>query len=169
MRFACAWGMAALLLAAVSAAHAAGVDAPATDASATSAPAEVKNTASALDIDLPRIPPTEPAQAQALFAVKAEAMLTLAASEPTVVDPVAMAFDEAGVLYVIEMRGYSEQDQQHLGRVRRLVDADHDGRFESSTVFAEGLSWPTAVCCYNGGVYVAAAPDVMLLRDTNGD
>ena len=78
--------------------------------------------------------------------------IELVAAEPLVVDPVAMAFDEQGGLFVVEMRDYSEQDKERLGRVRRLTDDDGDGRFDRSTVFVDGLSWPTAVAWYDGGV-----------------
>lgn len=118
---------------------------------------------------LSRIAPTEPEDAQRRFTMRPEVQFELVANEPLVVDPVAMAFDETGALYVVEMRDYSEQANDHLGRVRRLTDRDGDGVFDESSVFVEGLSWPTAVCCYDGGVYVAAAPDVVYLRDENGD
>jgi putative membrane-bound dehydrogenase-like protein len=41
--------------------------------------------------------------------------------------------------------------------------------YEKSTVFATNLAWPTAIFCYNGGVFVAATPDILFLKDTNGD
>lgn len=118
---------------------------------------------------LPQIAPTEPRDAQERFTLQPDVRFELVASEPQVFDPVAMAFDEAGALYVVEMRDYSEQANEHLGRVRRLADQDGDGVFDESTVFVDGLSWPTAVCCYRGGVFVAAAPDVLFLRDQDGD
>ncbi len=104
--------------------------------------------------DLPRIPPLSPEQAIKSFEVAPGFAIELVASEPTVVDPVAMAFDEDQRLYVVEMRGYSEQDADNLGRIRLLEDRDGDGFYESSRVFAEGLSWPTAIACYDGGVFV---------------
>lgn len=91
------------------------------------------------------------------------------AAEPLVVDPIAMAFDAAGALFVIEMRGYSEDGEKSLGRVRRLMDRDGDGRFDTSTVFLDGLSWPTAITCYDGGVFIAAAPDILYGKDVDGD
>jgi putative membrane-bound dehydrogenase-like protein len=120
-------------------------------------------------VSLARIPATEPAAAQRLFKVQPDVRFDLVASEPLVVDPVAMSFDESGALFVVEMRDYSEQAEEKLGRVRRLTDEDGDGVFDRSTIFAEGLSWPTAVFCYDGGVFVAAAPDVSFLRDVDGD
>src|SRR5258705_12037298 len=104
--------------------------------------------------DLPRMPPVEPADAIKTFQVREGFRIELVAAEPLVVDPVAMAFDEDGRLFVVEMRDYSERRQEKLGRIRLLEDTDGDGRFDKSTVFAEGLAWPTAVICWDGGVFV---------------
>jgi putative membrane-bound dehydrogenase-like protein len=119
--------------------------------------------------ELPRIPPTEPVAALETFRLHEGFRIEQVAAEPLVTDPVAMAFDEQGRLFVIEMRGYSEDAEQHLGVVRLLEDADGDGTFEKSTLFAEGLSWPTAVACYDGGVFVGAAPDIHYMKDTDHD
>ena len=118
---------------------------------------------------LPRIPPTEPDRVFATFKVKPGFRVELAAAEPHVRDPVALSFDEDGRMYVVEMRDYSERRDERLGEVRLLEDADNDGLFEKSWVFADGLPWPTAVICYDGGVFVAATPDILFLRDTDGD
>jgi putative membrane-bound dehydrogenase-like protein len=67
------------------------------------------------------------------------------------------------------MRDYSERRDERLGRIRLLEDTDGDGRFDKSTVFADDLPWPTAVICYDGGVFVGATPDIFFLKDTNGD
>jgi len=119
--------------------------------------------------EVPRIPATEPAEALSTFEVAPEFDLALAAHEPDVADPIAMTFDEAGRAWVIEMRGYSERREEALGRVRVLTDRDGDGRFDESTVFVDGLKWPTAILCYEGGVFVGATPDVYYFRDTDGD
>jgi putative membrane-bound dehydrogenase-like protein len=119
--------------------------------------------------DLPRIAPTPPEKALGTFKIKPGFKLEIAACEPQVVDPVALSFDENGRMFVIEMRDYSERRDERLGRVRLLEDTDNDGRFEKSTVFAEGLAWPTAVFCYGGGVFVAATPDIFFLKDIDGD
>jgi len=117
----------------------------------------------------PRVPATEPAAALATFEVAPGMTLELVAHEPDVVDPIAMAFDERGRAFVVEMRGYSERREDALGRVRLLEDTDADGRFDRSRVFADGLKWPTAVICYDGGVFVAATPDVWFFKDSDGD
>lgn len=118
---------------------------------------------------LPRLPPLEPPAALQSLRIIDGFEVQLAASEPLVTDPVAMAFDAHGRLYVVEMRGYSEQAADHLGRVRRLTDTNRDGQFDQATNFLEDLSWPTAVACYDGGVFVAVAPDLLYCKDTNND
>lgn len=119
--------------------------------------------------ELPRISPTEPAEALSTFAIHPDFCLQQVAAEPLVADPVALSFDEQGRLYIVEMRGYSEESEKHLGRIRLLEDTDGDGIFDASTVFLDGLSWPTALICYGGGVYVGAAPDILYCKDTDGD
>ena len=86
-----------------------------------------------------------------------------------------MAYDEDGRAYVVEMRDYPYPEEKNAeptefpGTVRLLEDADGDGKFDKSTVFADQLAWPTSVCCYKGGVFVAAAPDIWYFKDTDGD
>ncbi|HQU45022.1 MAG TPA: cytochrome C, partial [Pirellulales bacterium] len=119
--------------------------------------------------ELPRIPPVEPERALETFTVQPGYRVELVASEPLVNDPVAAAFDENGWLYVVEMRGYSEEADELLSRVRVLIDSDGDGRFDESLVFVDKLSWPTAIVCYDGGVFIADAPDILYCKDTDGD
>ncbi|HEV7282975.1 MAG TPA: PVC-type heme-binding CxxCH protein [Pirellulaceae bacterium] len=119
--------------------------------------------------ELPRLPRSSPNAALRSFRTLEGFRIELAAAEPLVASPVACAFDEFNRLYVVEMRDYSEQAEANLGRVRLLEDTDRDGRFDESHLFAEGLSWPTAVACWKGGVFVAAAPHIYYLRDCDGD
>lgn len=123
-------------------------------------------------VDLPRLKPTEPANAPKTFRLQDGFTLEPVVVEPQVASPVAAAYDEDGRLYVVEMRDYPEPHkpgERPLGRVRLLEDKNGDGVYESATVFADHLPWPTGVVCWDGGVYVTAAPDVWYLKDTNGD
>lgn len=119
--------------------------------------------------DLPRIPGMEPAQALNSFQLKDGFRLELAAREPQIADPVAIVFDENLRMFAVEMRGYSERREENISRIRLLEDRDGDGRYESSTVFAKGLGWPTALFYYDGGLFVADVKDILYFKDTNGD
>jgi putative membrane-bound dehydrogenase-like protein len=131
--------------------------------------------------DLPRVLPTPPDKAEATFRCLDGFRMQLLAAEPLVTDPVAMCYDEDGRAYVAEMNDYPYTDAKThqawnvnttdapIGKIRLLVDADGDGVFDKSTVFAEGLSWPTGVAPYKGGVFVCATPDVWYFKDTDGD
>jgi len=89
------------------------------------------------------------------------------AAEPQVVSPVAMAWDAAGFLFVAEMRDYPNAGDG--GTIRRLQDRDGDGRYETATVYAQGLPFPNSVLPHRDGVLVTAAPDLLWLRDTDQD
>src|SRR5690606_29253151 len=119
--------------------------------------------------EFPRIAPVEPADALATFEIAPGFELSLAAHEPDVTDPIAMAFDEKGRAYVVEMVGYSERREDAVCQVRLLYDDDQDGVFEKSVVFKDKLKWPSAILCYQGGVFVGASPDLYYFKDTDGD
>ncbi|QDT56088.1 Cytochrome c [Caulifigura coniformis] len=128
-----------------------------------------------------RIPGLTPDQAKKTLAIQKGFDMQLAASEPNVADPVDAAFDEAGRMYVAEFKSYPYSEEIRIPQqptaigkhnaclVRRLEDKDGDGVFETSTVFADGLSWVMSVACYDGGVFVLAPPHLYYIKDTNGD
>jgi putative membrane-bound dehydrogenase-like protein len=130
------------------------------------APTPATNTLAAEPPDAKQPPPLDPR----LFQTQPGLRIEVVATEPLVYAPSAMAFDADGRLFVTEMRDYPDQRDQtpHLGRVRVLEDTDGDGTFDSATVFADNLAWPSAIACFNGGVYVAATPQVIYLKDTEG-
>jgi len=125
---------------------------------------------------LPHIPPKDPAEALKSFRLADDALrIELVAAEPLLRDPVAMAFDARGRLYVVEFPEYNQRyadggirEGDH-GRVRLLEDTDGDGRMDESAVFADGLDFASAIFCWDGGVFVGVAPDILYLKDTDGD
>lgn len=121
--------------------------------------------------DLPRYPAVAPEQAIDTWQVKKGFKLELAAHEPQVRDPIAICFDENGRMFVCEMIDYSEMRDMtpHLGRVSMLEDKDADGHFETSTVFADDLPWPTGLIWANGSLFVGATPDLWRFEDKDGD
>jgi putative membrane-bound dehydrogenase-like protein len=132
-------------------------------------------------LKFPSIPPTPPAEAEKTFETLHGFRMELLAAEPLVTDPVALAYDEDGRAYVAEMNDYPYTDKAHhkasqenptdapIGKIRLLIDDDGDGKFDRSTVFADGLSWPTGVACWKGGIIVTATPDVWYFKDTDDD
>jgi putative membrane-bound dehydrogenase-like protein len=117
--------------------------------------------------------PLTPKQEQSTFQLPAGFRIELVACEPNIVDPVAIAFDENGRLYVAEMPGYPNgglgTGDIHSGIIKLLEDRDGDGFYEHCTTFSEGLRFPTSVMPWKGGVLASVAPDILYLEDTDGD
>src|SRR5262245_18721009 len=122
--------------------------------------------------ELPRFPLKSPAESRAAFAARPGFRVELAAAEPLLRSPVALDFDEDGRLYVAEFpeyNGYADAKPHGTGCVRLLEDADGDGVFEKSTLFADNVPTACAVACWDGGVYVGSPPDLLYLKDADGD
>jgi len=138
----------------------------------TSAADSATESASALQEFLETIPPRTPDEALAEMRTVDGLRLDLFAAEPMVTDPVVAAFDEHRQLFVGELVDYPYKPSEGglpLGRVRILVDEDNDGHADQAHVFADRLLWPTGIAPWRGGVFVASAPDIWYLKDTDGD
>ena len=97
----------------------------------------------------------------------------LVAGPPLVERPISIDFDEQGRLYVTESSGSNDPVEQQLvqkpHRVKRLEDTDGDGRFDRSTLFADGMMIPQGALWFDGSLYVAAPPSIWKLTDTDDD
>ncbi|WP_197355884.1 neutral/alkaline non-lysosomal ceramidase N-terminal domain-containing protein [Aureliella helgolandensis] len=118
------------------------------------------------------VAPKTPEDSIQLFQTHAELQVQLVASEPQVVDPVAIDFGPDGDVWVVQMVDYGhgiEEEFVPQGEVRVLKDEDGDGRYESSQVFLDGLRYPTDVKVWRDGALVCDAPDILFARDRDGD
>ena len=116
--------------------------------------------------------PLTPEQSMSLTQVPVGFELQLFASEPDVVKPIYMNWDEAGRLWVIETVDYpNEIKDNDVGddRIKILEDTDGDGKADKFTIFAEGLNIPTSFVFHDGGVIVSMATNFLYLKDTDGD
>lgn len=97
--------------------------------------------------------------------------VTLAAGEPDVMQPIAMAFDDRGRLWVAEAYTYPIRAPEGQGKDRILIfeDADGDGKLEKRKVFLDKLNLVSGLELGFGGVWVGAAPELLFVPDRNGD
>ncbi|HEV3029174.1 MAG TPA: PVC-type heme-binding CxxCH protein, partial [Planctomycetota bacterium] len=107
-----------------------------------------------------------PKEALQTFTVAPGFKIDLIACEPDVMDPVAMAFDEDGRIYVAEMGDYPLGPPS--GRIK-LLTTNAAGVVEKATTFVDKVPYPTGVMPWRGGVLVCAAPDIWFFKDTKGD
>src|SRR6266481_2363728 len=116
--------------------------------------------------------PLSPEDSLKYLKTEAGLKVELGATEPMVLSPVAVAWDEKGRMYVVEDRGYPVgpgKGKPPVGQVVLLQDTDGDGKYDKRTVFADGLTFPNGVMPWNGGVYVTCAPYLYYFKDTDGD
>ncbi|WP_435016535.1 PVC-type heme-binding CxxCH protein [Tundrisphaera sp. TA3] len=120
--------------------------------------------------DRPPGPALSPEEAVRKMTVPDGFTVEVVASEPDLVNPVAMTFDERGRVWVTESLEYPRHPAgPGRDRIKILEDTDGDGKSDKFTVFADGLNIPSGIAVGAGGVWVANAPDILFLRDTDGD
>ncbi len=100
--------------------------------------------------------------------------LALAASEPLIEDPIAMAFDAQGRLFVVELRSFmvdieGSDERAPIGRITRLTDHDGDGRFDRADRFLDGLVLPRSVLPIHGGALFVADHQLHFAPDEDND
>ena len=96
--------------------------------------------------------------------------INIVAKEPHFINPAALAFDKLGRLYVGAGPQYRKPSPETPGDyIKILHDADEDGVAEKVTTFAEGFNNIQALAWKGDELWVANAPDVTVLRDTDGD
>ena len=103
---------------------------------------------------------------------KLEPVLT----EPHIAEPVMIAFDGNGRMYVAEMRTYMQDvdatgEQQPVSRVSRHEDTNGDGVFDRHTVFADKLLLPRIMLPLDDRIIIGEtnSDDLYIYRDSDGD
>lgn len=90
---------------------------------------------------------------------------------PELANPVQMAFDTKGRLWVAAWPNYPERTPWSEEGDKLLIfeDTDNDGRADKCKTFIDDLNCPTGFQFYKDGVILVQAPDVWFVRDTDGD
>jgi uncharacterized protein len=140
--------------------------------------------------------PTAPAKAAAKLNIHPEFNVSLAASEPLIEKAISVDWDPQGRMWVAETPEYpggrtinkndamvalwsvknpeaveagEKENRPAKDRISWLEDTNGDGTADKKHIFAEGLELVTSLVFYKDGVIVAQAPDILWLRDKDGD
>ncbi len=117
-------------------------------------------------------PHLPPAQEQKAFKLPAGFEIELVAAEPEIQKPLNMAFDAKGRIWLTDSVEYpyaAPLDKKGRDTVKVLEDTDGDGKYEKITTFADGMNIPIGIYPYQDGCLVFTIPNILFLRDTDGD
>jgi mono/diheme cytochrome c family protein/glucose/arabinose dehydrogenase len=102
--------------------------------------------------------------------------IELVASEPMVSEPIALAWDGNGSMYVAQLNTYMQDadatnENEPWSRVMKLDDTDGDGVMDKSSVFIDSLVLPRIVLPLDDRVLVGVTYDrnIYSYRDTDDD
>ncbi|MFN0085911.1 MAG: PVC-type heme-binding CxxCH protein [Blastocatellia bacterium] len=116
--------------------------------------------------------PYTPAESLKAMEVSEDFKVELFLTEPQVLSPVEMVFDENGRIYVAEMLDYPDDPppgKPARSRIRLLEDNDGDGKYEKAVIFADQVLQVSGLLPWKGGLLVTAAPDIFWMKDNDGD
>jgi glucose/arabinose dehydrogenase len=100
----------------------------------------------------------------------------LVASEPMIDEPVTIAWDGNGRMYVAEMNTYMQDvdgsgTNRSISKIKMLEDLDGDGKMDKSTVFIDSLLLPRMILPLENELIVneTFSYDLWSYKDTDGD
>ena len=100
----------------------------------------------------------------------------LVASEPMIDEPVTIAWDGNGRMYVAEMNTYMQDvdgsgTNRSISKIKLLEDLDGDGKMDKSTVFIDSLMLPRMILPLENELIVneTFSYDLWSYKDTDGD
>ncbi|MEO2048449.1 MAG: PVC-type heme-binding CxxCH protein [Pirellulales bacterium] len=134
--------------------------------------AVAKKKSATADLPRPESQPLSPIESLATIHVPEGFEIELVAAEPLIRDPVALAWDEQGRLWVAEMSDYPlgiDGQGKSGGRIRILEDTNGDGAYNHSQIFIEDLAFPSGVLPWKQGVLITTAPNILYAADTDDD
>jgi putative membrane-bound dehydrogenase-like protein len=117
--------------------------------------------------------PMPAAEAAAAISLPPGFTATLAAAEPAVQNPIALAWDARGRLWVAENYTYAERAQRFdlslRDRVLILEDTDGDGTLDRRKVFTDTVQMLTGIEVGHGGVWLICPPRLLFIPDRDRD
>ena len=120
---------------------------------------------------MPRRLPWSAEKQKESFVIDGDYELQLVASEPLIQDPVDVAWDEKGQLFVAQMSDYPLPTKwgKRLSQIRLLTDSNNDGKMDKSVIWADGVDQVQNILYINGGLLATTWDKTIFLKDTDGD
>src|SRR5688572_8991312 len=121
----------------------------------------------------PAAPVLSPERSAAALRLPPGFKATVFAAEPDVQNPISMAWDSRGRLWIAENYTYAERtlkfDAKLRDRVLIFEDRDGDGRHDARRVFTDQVQRLTSVEVGRGGVWLMCPPQLLFIPDRDAD
>ncbi len=131
--------------------------------------AETASEPTPINTEDPKLQPSSPQAALAKIKVPEGFRVTLMAGEPDIRQPISMAVDHRGRLWVAESYSYPDWAEKGHDRLVILEDSNNDGQFDNKTIFWSEGNYLSGFALGHGGVWVCSAPNLLFIPDKDGD